>query len=175
MDKALFQKEILTLRDKMFRLAKSILQNKEAAEDTVQEISLKLWEKRAELDKVENIQAFTLRSVRNHCLDIIKTHKYFEELTPESEYEDQTPHLQTEQRDMVERIKKMIDFLPELQRTIIRLRDVEGLEFAEIAVITGQSENAIRVNLSRGRQTIREKILNEQRKTDKTIWKEQMN
>ena len=76
---------------------------------------------------------------------------------------------------MVARIMKMIDVLPELQRTIVRLRDVEGLEFAEIALITGHTENAIRVNLSRGRQTVREKILNEQQKTDNTIWKEQMN
>ena len=98
MDKAIFQKEILALRDKMFRLARSILQNNEAAEDTVQEVSLKLWEKREKLKDVDNIQAFTLRSVRNYCLDMIKSHKYFEELTPESEYDNETPHLQIEQR-----------------------------------------------------------------------------
>ena len=72
---------------------------------------------------------------------------------------------------MVERIRVMIDCLPELQRTIIRMRDVEGMEISEIAFVTTLSENAVSVNLSRARQKIREQILNEQKRVDQTVWK----
>ena len=65
----------------------------------------------------------------------------------------------------------MIDNLPELQRTIIRMRDVEEMEISEIAYITSLTENAVSVNLSRARQKIREQILNEQKRVEDTIWK----
>ena len=73
--------------------------------------------------------------------------------------------------DMVSRIRIMIDKLPELQRTIIRLRDVEGLEMNEISEITGVSLNAATVNLSRARQKIREQIMMENQKVNERIWK----
>jgi len=65
----------------------------------------------------------------------------------------------------------MIDDLPELQRTVIRMRDVEGMELSEIADITSLSENAVTVNLSRARQKIREKIIYEQNRVEETVWK----
>lgn len=86
-------------------------------------------------------------------------------------YNAPDPYLQTEQMDMVSRIRIMIDKLPELQRTIIRLRDVEGIEMSEISEITGVSLNAATVNLSRARQKIREQIMLETQKVDEKIWK----
>lgn len=166
-----FNTQILTLSDKLFRLAKSMLRNADEAQDAVQELSMKLWEKRNKLDEVENVPAFTMRSMRNLCLDIIRQQKDETELPAEFEYIEPNPHQQTEQKDMVDKIREMIDNLPELQRTIIRMRDVEGMEIAEIAFITSLTENAVSVNLSRARQKIREKIVSEQKHLEDTIWK----
>jgi len=171
MESTQFNTQILNHSDKLFRLAKSILRNADAAEDAVQELTMKLWEKRYQLDEVENIQAFTMRSMRNLCLDIIRQNRDEDELPVEFEYFEPNPHQQTELKDLATRIRGMIDNLPELQRTIIRMRDVEEMEISEIAYVTSITENAVSVNLSRARQKIRDQILNEQKRVEETIWK----
>lgn len=171
MDSIQFNNQILTLSDKLFRLAKSMLQNVDAAQDAVQDLNLKLWGKRNNLDEVENVPAFTMRSMRNLCLDLLRKNHDEIELPAEVELFEPNPHQQMEQKDLANRIKAMIDQLPELQRTIIRMRDVEGMEIGEIAFVTSLSENAVTVNLSRARQKIRERILVEHKLVEKTVWK----
>ncbi len=172
MDSTQFNANILSLSDKLFRLAKSMLRNTEAAQDAVQDLSMKLWEKRNNLDDVENVPAFTMRAMRNLCLDTIRKQGDEDELPAEFEFVAPNPHQQAEHKDLAERVRDMIDHLPELQRTIIRMRDVEGMEISEIAYITSIKENAVTVNLSRARQKIREKILYEQKYVEEKIWKE---
>jgi len=171
MDSIQFNTQIIALSDKLFRLAKSILRNSDAAQDAVQDLSLKLWEKRGKLDEIENIQAFTMRSMRNLCLDAIRQKHNEDEFPAELEFVEPNPHQQIESKDLVTRIREMIDELPELQRTIIRMRDVEGMELSEIAYITSLTENAVSVNLSRGRQKIKDKIMKEQKIVEETVWK----
>jgi RNA polymerase sigma-70 factor, ECF subfamily len=172
MDPKQFNAQILSMSDKLFRLAKSILRNTDAAQDAVQDLSMKLWEKRNNLDEVENVPAFTMRAMRNLCLDTIRQQHNEDEFPAEFEFGDLNPHQQAEQRDLAGKIRNMIDNLPELQRTIIRMRDVEGMEISEIAYVTSLTENAVSVNLSRARQKIREKILYEQKCVEETVWKE---
>ncbi|MBP1678016.1 MAG: polymerase, sigma-24 subunit, subfamily [Bacteroidetes bacterium] len=171
MDSNNFNLQILSLADKMFRFAKSMLRNEDAARDAVQELNLKLWEKRHQLDQVDNVPAFAMRSLRNLCLDTIRQTKDEDELSYDVMYNEPNPHQQTENTDMAQRIKSMIDHLPELQRTIIRMRDVEGMEINEIAYITNLTANAVTVNLSRARQRIREQIINENKRVEETIWR----
>ena len=123
------------------------------------------------LDEVENLQAFSMRSMRNLCLDTIRQNRETDELPVEFEYIEPNPYQQTELKDLAARVRWMIDHLPELQRTIIRMRDVEEMEISEIAYITLLTENAVSVNLSRARQKIRDQILNEQKKVEETVWK----
>jgi len=171
MESTQFNTQILNHSDKLYRLAKSILRNENAAQDAVQELTMKLWEKRSILDEVENIQAFTMRSMRNLCLDTIRQQRDEDEIPVDFEYVELNPYQQTEQKDIASKIRTMINQLPELQRTIIRMRDVEEMEIAEIAFITSISENAVSVNLSRARQKIRDQILKEQKRMEETIWK----
>jgi len=70
----------------------------------------------------------------------------------------ENPHEQSEQRDLVDKVMRMMDQLPRQQRTIIQLRDVEAYSFEEMAEITGYDKNYLRVNLSRARKKIRESI-----------------
>ena len=171
MESTQFNTQILNHSDKLFRLAKSILRNENAAQDAVQDLIMKLWEKRSSLDEVENIQAFTMRSMRNLSLDILRQQRDEDEIPAEFEFIEPNPHQQTEQKDIASQIRTMINQLPELQRTIIRMRDVEEMDIAEIAYITTISENAVSVNLSRARQKIREQILKEQKRVEERIWK----
>jgi|ERR1035437_386724 RNA polymerase sigma-70 factor (ECF subfamily) len=171
MESTQFNNQILNHSDKLFRLAKSILRNADAAQDAVQELIMKLWEKRKQLDAVENMQAFVMRSMRNLCLDTIRQRHEEDELPVEFEYVEPNPYQQAEQKDLASKVHRIIDNLPELQRTIIRMRDVEGMELSEIAYITLITENAVSVNLSRARQKIREQIINEQKRVEEKVWK----
>jgi RNA polymerase sigma-70 factor, ECF subfamily len=162
MDLNQFEIQILPFKDKIFRLALFLLSDKAEAEDATQEVFVRLWNHKNDLSSVENMQAFVLRVTRNLCLDKLRTINRRQEenytLSTNNVAEETTvnPHEQTEQRDILDMVKQQIALLPEMQRTIITLRDIEELEFDEIAEITGLNENAIKVNLSRARKKIRD-------------------
>jgi RNA polymerase sigma-70 factor (ECF subfamily) len=162
MDKDTFSNKILVLSDQLFRMANTIMLDEEIAKDCVQDLYLKLWEKRKKLNEIENLASFTMKTLRNLCLD--KLRKKREVDIEKSEYERKPDNISLsefiEQKNMTKIIKLFINQLPELQRTIIRLRDVEGFEIKEIAQITATSENAVTVNLSRARQKIRDRLIN---------------
>jgi RNA polymerase sigma-70 factor (ECF subfamily) len=158
MDLQQFEIKILPLKNNIYRLAKALLGNATYAEDAVQDIYLKLWAQRDQIEGAENIRAFCLQLARNHCLDRLRVLKRndFQELSDDNFSKERSPYEQVEQQDLVEKVKQLIALLPEQQRTVIHLRDIEDLEFDEIAQVTGMTENTIKVNLSRARQRIRE-------------------
>jgi RNA polymerase sigma-70 factor, ECF subfamily len=171
MESAQFKKQILGMSDKLFRLAKSMLRDDDAAKDAVQDLNMKLWEKRDVLDEVLNISAFTMQSMRNRCLDIIRQTHIPDELDSNLMSNEMNPYQRAEQSDMVKKIKMLIDRLPEMQRTAIRLRDVEEMEIREIAEIMEISESAVSANLSRARQRIREQVWKEQKQVEEKVWR----
>jgi len=158
MDKNSFDKLTLSLSDSLYRTAKSILRNEDEAIDAVQEVLLKLWEIRTDLASVDNQKAFVFKALRNKCLDIIKLRKQTIEVDENKLDEDLNPYEQLAMKDTVELVYRLIENLPELQRTVIRMRDVEELEIDEIAFVMGISNNAVSTNLSRARQKIRTQL-----------------
>ena len=159
MDIKQFEKSVLPLKDKIFRLAFHLLRHRTEAEDLTQEVFLKLWNIRAELKSVENVEAFALKVTRNYCIDKIRIKSRVEavmELNDDLPDERRLLEKEIEHSDTIGFVRMIIDNLPETQKTIIHLRDVEGLEMQEIADITGLNENAIKVNLSRARKKVRD-------------------
>ncbi|RLD90017.1 MAG: RNA polymerase subunit sigma-24 [Bacteroidetes bacterium] len=156
-----FKLELLPKKDKLFRLAIFLLKNREEAEDTVQEIYLKLWDMKEQLGKYNNLEAVMMTMTRNRCLDKLKTKREkFASLNESINNQPYTsPMEQSIQQDMVKQVKVLMTKLPEQQKTIIHLRDVEGCEYKEIQEITGFDSNYIRVNLSRARKSIRESLI----------------
>ena len=156
-----FKTRLLPVKNKLFRLALSLLVNRQEAEDVVQEVYLKMWDMRNDLSKYKSTDALMMTITRNQCLDNLKLKKN----KAVSLKEDFNSYSRigldeiTEQMDMVQAAKKFIQQLPEQQKTIIHLRDVEGYEFEEIAKITGYDMNYIRVNISRGRRKIKESLI----------------
>ena len=172
MDASMFNSLFTALSGKLYRLAKSMLRHAEEAEDALQEVQLKLWEKHYELDAVENPEGFAMRTMRNLCLDKIRKVHDTSELNEELISKNKNPYEQTELNDLTDRIKGLIDRLPEMQRSIMRMRDVEEMEISEIAYIMNLTENAVTVNLSRARTKVKSQILNELQATNNTIWNE---
>lgn len=156
-----FKIELLPVKNKLFRLSFSLLGNKQEAEDTVQEAFLKIWDMRNNLNKYRSKEALLVTMTRNLCLDKLKSKKNkfasFNENI--NQHSSQNPMQLSEQSDTVKQVKSLIKTLPEQQKTIIHLRDIEGYDYNEILEITGFSLNYVRVNLSRARSKIREHIL----------------
>lgn len=158
MDAARFKAEVFCWKDLLYRLALRVLNNSSEAEDAVQHIMMKMWQKKDELNDIENLRAFVIKALQNHCLNnlkkeqtIIRHHGQF----------GKTQSLSTEisQGNTVALIKGAINKLPEKQRITIHLCDVEGFDTKEIAELLDIDEGAVRTNLSRARQKIKMQII----------------
>lgn len=160
-----FTKLVLPFKDKVFRLAKRLLVSREEAEDATQEILMKLWKNKEKIAEYKNVEAFAMTMTKNFCLDRLKS-KHAQNLKiVHSNYEDNNTSLekQVEARDSVDWVSKIIEGLPEQQKIILQLRDIEEYDFDEIAKVVDMNPTAIRVALSRARKTIREKLTNTHR------------
>jgi RNA polymerase sigma factor (sigma-70 family) len=157
-----FRDKVVSLSNRLLRYAGCFLTDKEDARDAVQDVLLKLWEKRGDLSGVRNIEAFAMQVTRNHCLDKIRATRTIPlKRDVELRFCDSMSEVRdlTEWKDTSEVIKTLVARLPEQQRNVILLRDIEQLEYEEIAGITGMDLNNLRVNLSRARKQIREELL----------------
>ncbi|WP_299222354.1 RNA polymerase sigma factor [uncultured Aquimarina sp.] len=148
-------------KDKLYRLAKRLLVSNEEAEDATQEVLLKLWRNKTKMAEYKNVEAFAMTMTKNYCYDKLKAKEAGNLKIVHSNYKDERPSLQreVEARDSLDWVGKIMDGLPEQQRMIVQLRDIEQYDNAEIAEMLEMNETAVRVALSRGRKTIRQELL----------------
>lgn len=174
MKKVSFQNDVLPLKNQIYRLALRITLIPEEAEDIVQDTLLKLWSRRDDWDNIDNIEAYSLTICHNLALDRLKKrdsqninfssipspHGENEaSITARQEHRDNTPAdplEQTLQRDRVRVIRQIIATLPEKQRVCIHLREFEEKTYKEIAAILNITEEQVKVNIFRARQTIKQ-------------------
>lgn len=155
-----FKSDVVPLRGKLQDFAKNMLANEVDAEDAVQETFLRLWNARTQLVNHPNVGGFAMQTLKNICIDRLRAEKHNISLDGVSIAEDSiTPYTFTEQQDSVSIIRNIMDSLPETQRRIMILRDIDGYELSEIAGITGAEESTVRVNLSRARKIVRDRYM----------------
>jgi RNA polymerase sigma-70 factor (ECF subfamily) len=156
------QKEFITVinpfKDKVFRLAKRLLVSTEEAEDATQEVLVKLWNKNEGLNELKSVEAMAMTMTKNYCLDQLKSKRASNLKIVHNNFVSNEASLQQklEDTDSLNWVEKIINDLPEQQKLIIQMRDIEQYEFEEIGKILNMNETAIRVALSRARKTIRE-------------------
>ncbi len=162
MDLREFQKSVYPLKDKIFRFSKRLLERTEEAEDIVQEVFIRLWNRRDKLDEYRSVEALAMVTAKNLCLDKIRGRKFpVESLDEKSSYIERIPgETGADHSDLILGIRQAIRQLPELQQMVIHLRDIEEYEFDQIAEMLEMNENAVRVNLSRARKKVRELLTN---------------
>ena len=136
MKKISFRNDVLPLKNELYRLALRITLNPAESEDIVQETMIKVWNRRDQWDHIDSIEAY--------CLTISYA----------SNPEEQAMH-----QDRLALVRRLIDSLPEKQRSVMQLRDIEGKSYKEIADIMAISEEQVKVNIFRARQAIRQKFL----------------
>lgn len=161
MERAEFEKCILPISRKLYRFAFRFLSNGEDAEDAVQDVYIKLWNMRNRLPEYRSIEALAMTMTRNHCLDRLrkKGRELSEDVRPiDSRINDIDLQQDIENRENYQNIMKIVSDLPEKYRTIIELRDINDHSYEEIEKELGENLNTIRVNLSRARKMVREKL-----------------
>ena len=153
---------VMPFKDKVFRLAKRLLVSTEEAEDATQEVFLKLWNNKTKMDELKNVEAFSMTMTKNYCFDKLKSKQAQNLKIVHNNYEDANTSLQkqVEANDSVRWVGRIIEGLPEQQKLVIQLRDIEEYDLDEIAKMLDMNNTAVRVALSRARKTIREKLTN---------------
>jgi RNA polymerase sigma-70 factor (ECF subfamily) len=157
-----FKTKVLPMSGRMMRFADQFLKDGDEAKDVVQDIFLKLWQMRDDLSKIDNLDAFAMKMIRNRCLDLIRARRV---VSIDEGTERKLNRELVEERDELEltdtagRIRALIGRLPEQQQAVMYMRDIENQEYDEIAMVTGMNTNAIRVNLSRARKKVREELV----------------
>ena len=161
MKKLSFRDDVLPLKDKIFRLALRITLSRAEAEDIVQDVLIKVWNRRDDLAEVDSIEAYSLTVCRNLSLDRLQRKENDNvnlDDAPPTEADDAPPDLQMIRNERIDNIKRLIERLAIPQRAAMQLRDMEGKTYKEISAITGQTEEQVKVNIFRARQYIRKQI-----------------
>ena len=152
---------VLPFKDKLFRMAKRLLVSTEEAEDATQEILIKLWDKKNKMETYNNVEAFAMTMTKNFCLDRLKSKQAGNLKLVHSNYTDSSTSLQSEleAKDSINWVERIMTELPEQQKMVLQLRDVEQYEYEEIEKLLDMKPTAIRVALSRARKTVRKKLM----------------
>ncbi|MCF2488928.1 RNA polymerase sigma factor [Dyadobacter sp. CY347] len=163
MDLQAFNQRILPVQGRLFRLAQMFLRNREEAEDAIQDVLLRLWANRQQLETYNSIEALAVQMTKNLCMDKLKSH-HKQKMQNDADISsvqagDLSPHRQLENSDSAALIHKLIGELPDQHKLVLHLRDVEEYTFEEIEQVTGLTNANIRTILSRARQKLRENYL----------------
>ena len=162
MTRADFNDLVRQLNRNLYGYAFRILRNQEEAEDAVQEVFIKLWNMGRKLEEYKSIGALATTMIKNFCIDQIRKKKHF--IEEESEGKDfqnpgsASPYELMESRESEDILYHIIDQLPEIYKEVIKLREIDGMTYEEIADKTKQNINTLRVTLSRARKMIREEF-----------------
>ena len=156
MTHATFKETVFCLKDEMYRFAKRFVMSSDEAEDIVQDLMIKFWQKKEEIAAFGNIKSYAMRSVKNECLNRLKHHDVKMGFADFQIHRSELYQIET--NNLKDQILGFIRQLPEKQKTVIHLKDVEEYEISEIAKMLEMEENAVRINLMRARQKIKEQI-----------------
>ncbi|MCP4459180.1 MAG: sigma-70 family RNA polymerase sigma factor [Cytophagales bacterium] len=155
----LYEQNVLPVSQKMYRYALTILKNEDSAHDVVQECLMKIWNKRAKLIEIENHEAWAMRITRNQCFDWVKTNRFTILQKEQVEEPDQikADH-DTLMEDQKKWLGKVLKTLPQKQKEIFHLREIDGMTYQEISDILSLSLSEVKVYLHRARTKVRSSL-----------------
>ncbi len=151
-----FKNTVFCLKDEMYRFAKRFVMSSDEAEDVVQDLMMKFRKKKEDLANFGNLKSYVLKSVKNECLNRLKHHDVKMGFADFQIHRSELYQIET--NNLKEQILGFINGLPEKQKAVIHLKDVEEYDVPEISEILEMEENAVRVNLMRARTKIKEQI-----------------
>lgn len=161
-----FHTHIFPVKDKLYRFALRLLGNTADAEDVVQEVLIKTWNQRGEWPNIRNVEAWCMTLTRNLSIDRKRLHRHYTTEEAASGLPDErlpSPFQAAVAEEYTVNIQKALNELPEKQKLVMHLRDIEGQSYQEISEILDMPLNQVKINLFRARQYIRETLLKTER------------
>jgi RNA polymerase sigma-70 factor (ECF subfamily) len=157
---------VLPLKNRLYRFALRITLDPAEAEDAVQDTLVRVWEHRQEWEQIQSIEAYSLTICRNISLDMagkaghanVQLDEGLREKDGTSSVSNSQVSIEEkfDQQERLSLVRKLMDTLPEVQRSIMELRDIEGKSYQEIANILQLNESQVKVYLHRARTSIRQ-------------------
>lgn len=164
MSKTIFDNQVMPASDKMYRYALSILKDPGVAHDVVQDCLVKIWQNRKKLPDIQSIDSWVMRITRNQCYDWVKVNRFSLQTDRDIERDDLNVYetIEADQDILVSDqktwLKKIMNSLPQKQKEIYHLREIEEMTYQEIADVLSLSLAEVKVTLHRTRTKIRETI-----------------
>ena len=143
-------------------MALRITLDRAEAEDIVQDTMIRVWNKRDEWQQFDSVEAYCLVVAKNLAIDRSqKKETQNVELTPEmaEEADISGPYDRLVNDERLKIIHRLINELPEKQRLIMQLRDIEGENYKDIAKVLQLTEEQVKVNLFRARQKVKQRYI----------------
>lgn len=155
-----FKQHILPVKDKLYRLALRIMSDDAEAQDVVQEVLVKAWRQQEAWPAIRNVEAWCMKLTKNHAIDKIRSRRHrsgnLEAASlPDLAADSVSPLAAAEYSDTMAHLVKLMQQLPEKQRLVMHLRDIEEMSYQEIAEILDMPMNQVKVNLFRARTQVR--------------------
>jgi len=147
-----YNKSVDMYADNIYRFVLKHLKNKEVSHDVVQETFAKVWVKKDGIS-YEKIRSYLFTTAHHTLIDVVRKEKFQMEVEAIDKYHSQRPH---ENMDLQKILHEALDQLPEIQRTVILLRDYEGYGYDEIGEITGLKESQVKVYIFRARKKLKQ-------------------
>ncbi len=141
--------------DGVYRFLLKNIRNVELARDLVQESFMKLWIKRKDID-VNKSKSYLFTTAYHTMIDHIRKHERMQSYEKQA---DVTRSTHNDYSDLGEILDDAIQKLPEIQRTVILLRDYEGYNYNEIGEITGLNESQVKVYIYRARLSLKKYLV----------------
>ena len=162
MNRESFESLVMPSKNKLYRFALRLLGDKEDAKDVVQEVMIKVWKGREQAAEIRNLEAWCMKLTKNLSLDRLRSME--RRITgsledgKEVKLEAASPHERTEIQENMNQISELMASLPDKQRQVMHLRDIEGYSYIEICEILEMDMSQVKVYLFRARSFVREKL-----------------
>jgi RNA polymerase sigma factor (sigma-70 family) len=159
------------LEPKLFGFAFRMLRQEDEVKDAMQELMLRMWKKRKQLNKNDNISAYCFKALNNICIDTLRhngrfvqenSHEDFEAALSSPRKRGLNEPVSQDHTELISQIQSAVTKLPTKQRTIIELHDFQEFSHKEIAEMLDMEINAVRTNLSRARAAIKAQFRKEE-------------
>lgn len=159
MDAQEFTIRFMSLGDSLYRVAWYMLESESDAQDAVQDLFVKLWKNKENLDGINNPKAYCIMLLKNQCIDRIRQarHRQAAELD-ESIASECDISADINRREELDRVLKAVERLPDRERQVLKMRTIEGLSYEEMAEKTGMNNLTLRVVLSQARKKLKSLI-----------------
>lgn len=159
-----FERQVHDHQDQVYGFACSMLRNEVTAQDVTQDVFVKLWEHRADVE-YDRALPWLMRVTRNACIDKLRRRQTRRStLTVDTdglsraESERPLPDSTTEAADFNEHLNAALDEIDEPYRSVVVLREIQELKYQEIADALGMPLNTVKVYIHRGRKKLRTQL-----------------